>query len=53
MDIFETLKSVPTFFSESELQYLKQLNEIYQSNYDTSSIAVRLISFLNIMFIEF
>jgi hypothetical protein len=41
MDIFETLKSVPTFFSESELQYLKQLNEIYQSNYLKANKSIR------------
>ncbi len=41
MDIFETLNSVPTFFSESELQYLKQLNEIYQSNYLKDNKSIR------------
>ena len=41
MDIFEILNSVPTFFSESELQYLKQLNEIYQSNYLKANKSIR------------
>jgi Fic family protein len=34
-------QSVPTFFSESELQYLKQLNEIYQSNYLKANKSIR------------
>ena len=41
MEIFETLKSVKTFFSESEKDFLLKLNEEFQVNYKKASKVIR------------